>query len=1378
MKRRFIIGLMAMIVVTTTFLFWLITTESGLDWSYQQVRPHLPQTLSVSGLSGRLVGPLAVQEIKYQHQGQILNARQVRLSWNPWRLLQAEIDVSDLHIQSLDIVIAEGTGTDDTDDQPISLPQIKLPLGLRLTNAEISSISISRGSDNYKIDQIKADAVAHTDGLVVKSLDIDSEKLSLSLQGSLNPVADYPHEIKLWWKAMLPSGKYIESEGEMKGNMRSTRITQSIIGALQLNLAFELRDLLSQPTWHSELDVRALDTALIDTRLPTLKANLKVTASGDTKSARISGRLQAETAELGAISADFRLSSLDGIRRFDGINFDMLEISALQGQLSANGQLNWSPLHWQADVSASRINPATILPQWPGDIEAHFSTSGQIENGALIASADISRLRGILRDYPVSLQSQLQWKDNGVDISQLNLSSGNTRLSAGGRVSETLNLHWSLDSDNLAELYPRAQGSLKANGELGGSRESPTLQASFDGKSLRLPGYELDTLRGNLTLDLLKPEQLNLELTSQGLMLQGHALQSLDVIADLNRISTTMIAAEANAQITLTGTLEDDHWRGKLVQADIQTDDYLNWKLKAPTAVNLSRNSLLTDKVCLLSDHDSEICGRIEGMEELWKFGLDFSRLPLYLFARWIPPDFHIEGLADASASLEYRLPGQLQGKVELDLAQGVVTYTLANKNTEQFDYRFGQLEIQLQPTDIKARSTLELVNGDRLEVRIVLPGADILSLNLESQNLQARVRLNAHELGIFNAMTEEVGELQGSLEADLDISGTLANPRVKGTAQLLDVGLSIPAIKLRLKQLNLNARSDDHEKISYQGEVKLASGQLRMRGDTKLNAAEGWPSQIRLEGESINLAELLEPWLPSETKIEGLLSTTATLNYTAPDILRGEIELSSQSGTLSYPLLEGEIEHWDYRDSGLNLILDQQGIRAHSKISIGAGNTLVGNLNLPRARLLTLDRDKQVFEAKARLIFNELAIIEALVPDIDKLRGSLTLGLDVDGTLAEPNLAVSAEILDAAVAIPRLGLSIDKVSLRGTTDNDKKFNFLLEAHSGGGTLAIGGASRLDATSGWPTTFTIKGDDFEVAKIPEATISISPDLLVELQGRSIDVHGDLLIPHARLQPKDITTAAQVSNDAVIIDSTEKTESRWQITTRINLILGDRVSFFGFGFEGDLAGNLLIQEGVDQLARGIGEIKIPRGRYRAYGQRLDIENGRLLFTGGPLTNPGLDIRAVRKTGSVTAGIQARGRLKQPRLELFSAPAMGQADTLSYLLLGRPMETASGEDGAMMAQAALALGLSGGDQLARTIGDQFGLDEMRVESNDTGDQASLVVGRYLSPQLYVSYGAALVGSFNTLNLRYMLSEKWQLKANSGAAHGADLMYTFER
>ena len=1379
MKRRLLYGLTAFIMLAVLGLTWLLNSESGMRWVYQQALPHLPDSLSVTGLSGTLTGPLTAEVIRYQDQGQTLDASQVMLNWNPWSLLRANIDISELQVQALDIVLPADTGANGTEDKPVPLPQIELPLGVSLSRAEINAISVTRGGDSYQIEQIRASVALQADEFVLEDLEIDSDQLKLSLQGRLYPVADYAHEFKLRWRAILPSGAGVEAEGALIGDLRSTRLTQSVQGALQMEMSLELRQVLTQPTWRSELEVSAIDSKLLEPRLPPLQGKLKLSASGDTATARFSGLLDAETTEFGAFEANFKLSSLEGERLFEGIRIDALEIGAPQGRLSANGQLDWSPaLRWEADISASEIDPATLFPQWPGNIATHLSSSGGIEDGELSASANISRMQGELRGYPVSLQSQLQWKNNGFDISQLNFSSGETRLRAEGRISETLNLRWSIESNNLAELYPQAQGRLTARGELGGSRESPVLKASFNGNSLKLPDYEIEKLRGELAFELSKPEQLKLDLAAQGLRLQGQVLQSLEMVADSNRIRANLIAAEAKAQIALDGGLEDNIWRGKLVQADIQTRDYHNWALRAPSAISLAQNAWIADTACLRSDHGGEICSRVEGRNQTWKIGLDASSLPLPMFARWMPPELQVEGLGNASADLEYRLAQQLLGKVEVDLPPGAAIYRLTDSQTERFDYRFAKLELLLANTGINADTTLELVNGDRIEGQIALTGANLLAFDPMTQALQAKVRINARELGMVDVMIAEIDGFRGTVALDLEVTGTLASPRVKGNAQLLDGGLNIPRLQLSLTQLKLHLRSEDYEKISYRGEAMTPGGMITLRGDTLLKADDGWPSDIQVEAASLELAALLNPWLPEDTRVAGRLFASASLKFKAPGDLFGEVVLSASSGTLSYPLLEGEIENWEYRNASLKLILDQQGIGGYSEISIGDGNTLIGNLNLPGAKLLSLDWDKQTLQAHAKLNFNELAIIEALVPDISSLRGSLALNLNVDGALARPNLAVTAEMLDAAVAIPRLGLKLERINLRGATASDNRFKFQIDAHSGDGSLTIEGISHLDAASGWPTTLSIKGGDFMVSRIPEATISVSPDLVIELQDRNIDIRGDLLVPYAKLQPKDVTRASQVSNDAIIIDSSEKPLPKWQITTRVRLILGDRVSFFGFGFEGQLGGSLLIEEAAGQLTSGIGEINIPQGRYRAYGQRLDIENGRLLFTGGPLTNPGLDIRAVRKSGNVTAGIQVTGTLRQPQLELFSIPAMGQTDTLSYLLLGRPMESASDEDGAMMAKAALALGLTGGDRLARSIGDRFGLDEMRIESNDSGDQASLVVGRYLSPQLYVSYGIGLLGSFNTFNLRYKITEQWQLKAESGESHGADLMYTFER
>lgn len=1392
MKRRLLIGLTLLITSVLSVSFWLVATESGLYWAYQKAQPHLPNSLSVTGLSGKIIGPLTIQEIKYELQSQLVNARKISLSWNPWALLHTSVDVSDLQIESLDIIILESTGSAA---EPPSSPSISLPFDFGLDGVKINDINIRRANDLYKIDQISVAATLQTKGLLIKQLMVNSENLNINMTGKIDPVENYPHDIDLSWDATLASGAQIQGQGNITGDIKSTQLSQNLTGAVQMTLGLELQELLTQLSWQSELEVTHIDSALIasiliDNKFPPLMDRLRLTANGDIRSARISGQLQANAPEFGPFKADFKLSSLQGERMFKGISVEALTINAAQGQLSAIGEFGWLPaLSWNADISVAGGNPVTLLPQWPGDIEAQLISQGEIKNGKLIASANISQLQGQLRGYPISLKSQLLWKNNGLNISQFEFNSGDTRLNVEGRVSKTLNLRWSLDSDNLAELYPQAQGKLTANGKLSGVRESPTIKASFQADSLQLQDYGLEQLQGKLALDWLKPDDFNFELAGHGADIRGHRIDSFGVFADSTRINANAVAPQANVQLSLNGTLQDKHWRGKLMQANIQTRDYLNWKLKRPSDIDLSTNSVLIDNTCLVSEHDNsheggmvngqerKICNQIEAKDDIWKIGLDVSQLPLKLLADLLPPGLKIKGLADASANLEYHPPEQLQGNVNLKLPPGVATYTLTTDKIEQFKYRFARLEIDLQETDIRATTTLELINGDHFEAQLLLPGANILALDLKTQTLQANARLSAGELGPIDAMVKQIDGLQGSLELDMAASGTLVNPRLKGNATLLDGSLNIPAIKLSLSELNIDAHSENHGKINFHADARTSGGSITLQGDTSLNEAEGWPSQVSLEAKSLDIASLLRRSLPHDTKIGGELNATATLNYKAPHSLIGGVQLFAPSGSISYPLLEGEFEHWPYRDSKLNLLIDEQGISGFSEILIGDGNNIDAQFSLPKAKLLTLNWDSQPVEAKAKLNFNELAIIEALVLDIQQLKGSLALNLSAEGTLAKPRLEASAEITEASAIIPRLGLDINQISLLGVSDNDNQFKFLIEARSGDGRVKIDGSSQLNAATGWPTRLSIKGDNLEISNIPEATVVVSPDLIIELKDRSIHVQGDITIPYAKLQPKDITTAAQVSSDVVIIDSTETAQPEWQVTSQVNLILGDRVNFFGFGFEGRLGGMLLIEEEVGQLTRGTGEIKIPQGRYRAYGQRLDIESGRLLFTGGPLTNPGLDIRAVRKTGNVTSGIQVNGRLKKPQLTLFSIPAMGDTDTLSYLLLGRPMESASDEDGAMMAKAALALGLSGGDQLARRIGDRFGLDEMRIESNDGGDQTSLVVGRYLSPQLYVSYGVGLIGLYNTLNLRYKISDQWLLKAESGESHGADLMYTFE-
>jgi translocation and assembly module TamB len=55
---------------------------------------------------------------------------------------------------------------------------------------------------------------------------------------------------------------------------------------------------------------------------------------------------------------------------------------------------------------------------------------------------------------------------------------------------------------------------------------------------------------------------------------------------------------------------------------------------------------------------------------------------------------------------------------------------------------------------------------------------------------------------------------------------------------------------------------------------------------------------------------------------------------------------------------------------------------------------------------------------------------------------------------------------------------------------------------------------------------------------------------------------------------------------------------------------------------------------------------------------------------------------------------------------------------------------------------------------------------------------VLGRYLSPRLYVSYGVSLVESINTIKAHYTLGDHWAIRTEAGTNQSADLVYTIER
>ena len=148
-------------------------------------------------------------------------------------------------------------------------------------------------------------------------------------------------------------------------------------------------------------------------------------------------------------------------------------------------------------------------------------------------------------------------------------------------------------------------------------------------------------------------------------------------------------------------------------------------------------------------------------------------------------------------------------------------------------------------------------------------------------------------------------------------------------------------------------------------------------------------------------------------------------------------------------------------------------------------------------------------------------------------------------------------------------------------------------------------------------------------------------------------------------------------------------------------------------------------------------------------------------------------------------------------------MQDMDILAYIVLGHPLGGSSEQAGLMAMAAGALLTSKQSEQLQQQIRTRLGFDTLHISadvlqqndymgykriatspdaktaSSTTGSvpETMLVVGKYLTPDLYISYGRSLFSGGNLFFLRYNLSKSWQVETQTGQESGVDIYYKIE-
>ena len=673
--------------------------------------------------------------------------------------------------------------------------------------------------------------------------------------------------------------------------------------------------------------------------------------------------------------------------------------------------------------------------------------------------------------------------------------------------------------------------------------------------------------------------------------------------------------------------------------------------------------------------------------------------------------------------------------------------------------------------------ANVDLDSSDRRPSRVEIVANYVATGLLDFDSLRVGLdgRMSEHRLALDFASPgnpeRKIAEFQGQVGADggLDVdarawAGTLTRAGVvfaEGDAATLIQPASISLSPQAQGAAPICLRTADDARLCVEGEHRLAP----RTSWRVIYSLQDWPLQ-RLLRTMLGWQEFdgrlqASGWAQQEPGKPWVGGTTVLVHEPAFNMRRNKFRT----------------ERIQLGSSRVDLFVEPGEMRAELDFVVDESTGLRGEAFVDRrANLLESPiRGQVVGRSEA------IKVLPLLVPEIDRAAGRLNGQVSVGGTLGAPAFNGDFQLRDGRLDLYRTNLTVTALQADGSFAGDA-----LRFQANGQTAK--GALNVDGNFTWPGgvlrgTMRVRGDQLLVADTPDFRVLASPDITLRAGADGYHAEGEVLIPTARISPREITSTVGTSPDERIVgvpdleDGTPSTARR--ITSSVKVVLGDAVRVEAYGLKARLDGDVTVSTVPDDVARGNGTIRVAEGEYKAFGQDVTITRGLLVYRNTPLNDPQLDIVAERKIKDtdVTVAVNVRGSIDNPYIAITSEPSMSSNEALSYLLTGRSIDTLQSGEAANVNQAAESLAVSGGGLLLGGIGTRLGLDEVSVERTGE-DDTSVVLGKALSPKLFVSYGISIAEAINTIKLRYTLNERWSVKAESGLEQSADFEYRIER
>lgn len=952
----------------------------------------------------------------------------------------------------------------------IQLPNIVLPVDVDVSSIAVAGIDIEGLSTPLRVDSIELGLHARDSHVVLDRLQYKGPDGELTATADVRLKGEYPLSASLAGIVRHAPLQKEQLSLNMSGSLAALNIQLEAREQVALKASVKA-DVLSQLMPFSiAVSSPRLQWPLTDAEQRQAGAvyrvdGLDVSAAGDLTGYQlgVEGTVRSNTLK----PMPIHLAGHGDDSQFD---WQALTIGVgSQGGLSSQGRVQWAPLlNAKADVTLDKLQVDALVPSLPGVLSGQTHVEfQQHEDASWALQVPQLALNGTLMKQPLVLDGQLDGDSSfRWTIQRLNLRQGRNQLQAHGVVADQSDLHATIDAPMLSSLWPGLGGRLQGQVDVSGPLASPRGRIDLQGEQLRYGAHQLQrlTLKGsgsgtddpdmNVVLDAAGLKSGALALRSTALTLNGRLSQHrLNIKVDGQKGSVV-----SSARLTLDGGLDAQthRYHARVTPLSVEATQVGQVALSGPLVadVDLSASSATLQPFCLVRAQGGKLCAdkAIQASADHGQAQFVLDGLPMAMLNSVMPEPWHISGTTQGRIEARWTAGGT-RWTANGDITNGM---TISGKNADGNAYSLPVVSthLQLEATPDKARlqTLVALKNAGQI-------GMDVgISDPLAARQLSGSVKVEQLLLSPYRPLVSGIDTLEGALNGQIALAGTLQHPRLDGQLVLGGVKAKGAIIPVALDDARI-ALNFHGEQGQIDGYLASGSSRLLLTGDAKWPLDTPWQVGLTLRDNGTPLEIIALEY--GRVKVSPNIQLKAT-----PDMLSIEgnvnvpwarIEVAQLPATVQTPssdeviLTRSEAVHLDRVRAGLekqNLsrerrwadaaALQKAGMDINLNVHVSFGHDvhlaayglnsnitgafdvrqrqnaiqLFGTIALKDGRYKAFGQDLII--QKGEIVFSGPAAQPRLdiiaIRNPDNIEDNVTAGVKVNGTALSPNIQVFSD--------------------------------------------------------------------------------------------------------------------------------------------------------------------------------------------------------------------------------------------------------------------------------------------------------------------------------------------------------------------------------